>query len=169
MSINVFLSYATVKDLDGTVSDFHKALDQAVKGVSNMESNVFIDRRGIRDGDNWKDKLADELQKASVLVILLSPVWLSREWCRAEYNYFKAMQKANDKKKFVICLEWASTDMSDAINEESKQVLKDLNDLQKVKWFPWLDLKHDRNYKESTVLRKAISDLADAIKYQMKQ
>lgn len=164
MSIKVFLSYANVKDLDGTVTAFHAALDQAIKGRFDMDARVFMDKRDIRAGDNWKDSLSGELATSNVLVVLLSPVWLSREWCRAEFIKFQTNHPAGQYKNLVIPLVWAATGASDAKNDESKKVLKDIDDIQKI---DWLDLQYDRNYTSSTDLRKAIGKLADEIKYRI--
>ena len=120
MSVKVFLSYANVKDLDGTVTDFHAALDQAVKARFDMDAKVFMDKRDIRAGDNWKDSLSQELAVSNLLVVLLSPVWLSREWCRAEFIQFKAIHSEGQYKNLVIALIWAETKATDAKNDESR-------------------------------------------------
>lgn len=161
MPATVFLSYATVKDLDGTVTAFHAALDRALKGRFDMDAKIFLDKREIRAGDVWENNLSTELANSTVLLILLSPVWLSRKWCREEYKYFTSTHADDKNKGVVIPILWVDTEIQDAKNEESKEVLQELKKRQMV---DWRDLQYDRNYESSTELRKAIGKLADDIK-----
>lgn len=161
MPTKVFLSYANIKDLDGTVTDFHAALDQAIKGRFDMEAGVFMDKRDIRAGDNWRNSLSSELADASFLIILLSPAWLSRDWCLEEYRHFKNTHIGDQYKGLIIPLLWADTKATDAKNDEALKILEELNEIQTINW---RDLGYDRNYKTSTELRRAIGKLADEIK-----
>src|SRR6185436_6892064 len=101
MHTAVFISYARIKDQYGGVTKFHSALDKAVKERFNMETQVFMDKKGITAGENFNDVIKAQLKEASVLIIFLSPVWLSRPMCREEYQYFKSLQNSNDKKRFI--------------------------------------------------------------------
>lgn len=155
----IFLSYADVKDLDGTVTAFHTALDKAIKERFNMNAKVFIDKN-IRIGDKWENDLSNELSDSTVLLILLSPVWLSREWCRAEYNIFKSAHGGDQNKGIIIPLLWIDTEMRNAENEESKTILKELKAIEMV---DWREMKNNNSYRDSEKLRSAISKLADDI------
>jgi len=161
MPLTVFLSYANIKDLDGTVSAFHAALDRAIKGRFDMDAKIFIDNRDIQAGDIWENNLSTELSNSTVLLILLSPVWLSRKWCRAEYKYFKSTHATSTNKGIIIPILWVDTEINDAENDESKEIL---NELKKIEMVDWRDLQYDRNYESSTELRRAIGKLADSIK-----
>lgn len=166
MPTTVFLSYANIKNIDDTVSAFHAALDRAIKGRFNMDAKVFIDKRDIRAGDRWENNLSTELASANVLLVLLSPVWLSRDWCRKEYEYFKEAHAGETNKGVVIPILWVDTEEHDAKDENSKALLSELKEIQMV---DWRDLQYDRNYESSTELRRAIGKLADDIKSKLLQ
>jgi len=69
MHTAVFISYARIKDQYGGVTKFHSALDKAVKERFNMETQVFMDKKGITAGENFNDVIKAQLKEASVLII----------------------------------------------------------------------------------------------------
>jgi|GEM_PF-3632200 len=164
MSLTLFLGYANIKDLDGTVTAFHTALERAIKGRFDMDVKIFMDNRDIQAGDQWENNLSTELSNSTVLLILLSPVWLSRKWCRAEYKSFKSTHLSNSNKGIIIPILWVDTEISDAKNDEGKEIILEL---KKIEMVDWRDLQYDRNYESSTELRKAIGKLADGIKIKI--
>jgi hypothetical protein len=59
-----------------------------VQQKTGKKLTVFQDKRDIHGGDKWADILTNELDSAKLLIILLSPTWLNRKWCRKEYTLF---------------------------------------------------------------------------------
>lgn len=160
MSNQVFISYSSIKDLDGTVSEFHENLQNEIQVNSDPSVTVFLDKDGIKTGSNWQGSLSGALDQCTVFVILLSPSWLHSEWCRKEYLYFRSLQ-ATDSKKIIIPLRWVNTTMADAQHDTEKQeIMKQLNEIQQVNW---LELKYNRDYKQSESLRRAVGELAVTI------
>jgi TIR domain len=159
-----FISYARLKDTYGAVQDFHKALETSLRECFNMDVSIFLDKN-MESGVNFSNVIKEQLDSANVLIVLLSPVWLSRPICIAEYQYFKSLQPTKEKKKFIIPLIWRSVDISDTYDDTSKQILEELNKLNQVSW---TKLKFDRRYSESIDLQVAIEELADDIKKKIR-
>lgn len=160
MPNQVFISYSSLKDLDGTVSEFHKYLQNEIQVNSDSSVTVFLDKEEIKAGNSWKGSLSAALDQCMVFVILLSPSWLDSEWCRKEYLYFKSLQ-VSGSRKVVIPLRWVNTTLADAKNNMEKQeIIKQLNEIQQV---DWLQLRYDRDYDKSETLRRAAGELAATI------
>lgn len=135
MSNEIFLSYTNIKDLWGHVSNFRDHLEVELKlKTGDAQITVFQDTRDIHAGDEWEGKLASELDSAKVLLILLSPLWLNRPWCRAEYRRFRETDAAGIKGRTIVPVIWDETSDKDARDSESKAILTDLNKVQRVDW-----------------------------------
>ena len=159
MPDKVFISYSSIKDLDGTVSQFHKYLQNEIQVNTDPSVTVFFDKEGIRDGSNWSGSLSTALQECKVMVILLSPSWLHSEWCKKEYVYFKSTQEPYNQKA-IIPLRWANTTLADASTPEEKEIIKELSEIQQVNW---LQLKYERDYEKSVPLARAVGELSVSI------
>jgi len=165
MSTIAFISYARVKDFYNAVTNFHTALEKSLQECLNMEVQIFLDKTSIEAGESFNDVLKQQLHEATVLIILLSPVWLSRPMCRAEYLYFKSLENSGDRKRYIIPLLWREVDISDAYDEESKTILNDLSPIEKI---DWKRLKFNKDYTNSIDLEVAIEGLADTIKRKIR-
>lgn len=164
MNNAAFISYARVKDTYGAIQKFHEALETSLKECFNMDISIFLDRK-MESGIDFSNVIKEQLDSANVLIVLLSPVWLSRPICIAEYQYFKSLQSTKEKKRFIFPLVWRSVDISDTYDNTSKQILEDLNKLNQVNW---TKLKFDKDYSKSIDLQVAIEELADDIKKKMR-
>ena len=92
--------------------------------------------------------LAEELQAADVLLILLAPLWLSREVCRWELQVYRDARIARGHSPFVVPLLWDETTMQDAASEEQKAALRDILALQHQ---DWRDFKYQHS-REATYM-----------------
>lgn len=111
---DTFLSYAHIDDLpvpgssvsSGWVSAFHETLENEVQ-----------QRLGRRDVTLWKDddlrydqslsqQLTENVRASAILVVMLSPGYLSSDWCRRERNAFlEAIRARGDAPVIVIAKE----------------------------------------------------------------
>lgn len=160
MSPEIFLSYANIKDLDGTVTAFHAALDQRIKENFNTNAKVFMDKSGIQAGDLWENNLKANLANSTAILILLSPAWLNSSWCLEEYKSFKSTHVSDANRGIIIPLLWTDTELRNAQTDESKAILIELKAIQVI---DWRSMKNDRGYKDSEKLRLAIEQLASDI------
>ena len=134
MSCTVFVSYSNIKDMYGAVTKFCSHLEFELRQkLGDVDLIVFQDKRDIHGGDKWQDILESELASASLLLILLSPTWLRREWCRREYALFKASMTSG-KRKHVVPLVWDAVEDSDAKTQEERHLLAELRSYQSLVW-----------------------------------
>ncbi|KQV73625.1 hypothetical protein ASC61_00540 [Aeromicrobium sp. Root344] len=87
--IQLFLSYARSDDEEfGFVDPFVSKLKALVKAKSGRALDVFVDRDAIGWGENWRDRLEESVQGATVFVPLLTATYLERPACREEFLTF---------------------------------------------------------------------------------
>ncbi len=98
----IFLSYAHDDDLvlsqDPNEMGFVAFLDQQLRlklrDLGVQQASVWRDRRRIGQGDQFNDIIDDELKNAELLVVVMSPNWIQRPYCRKEFDSFIALRKA---------------------------------------------------------------------------
>ena len=94
MAKSIFISYRR-SDSPDSAFWLHDELCKAL-----VNTNVFIDEKGLQAGERWKDNLEKNLQLASVLIAVIGPDWLRAQdeyhrrrldvptdWVRREIEY----------------------------------------------------------------------------------
>src|SRR5580704_15927533 len=109
----IFLSYAHDDDLAtgasedevGFVTFLNKMLELKLRDLGATRAKIWIDRRRISDGDLFDDVIDDGLRKADLLVVVMSPNWMQRPYCRKELEAFADLCKnsgvANVQERMV--------------------------------------------------------------------
>jgi TIR domain len=98
----IFLSYAHDDDLilspdpdePGFVSFLDQQLRLKLRDLGARQANVWRDRRRISQGDQFADIIDDGLKRAELLVVVMSPNWMQRPYCRKEFETFLSLRKA---------------------------------------------------------------------------
>lgn len=91
LPIQCFLSYAMADDDEYQfVVALKKSLEHACWSDGGRKLQIFVDRQDIGWGDNWRDKIADSLENATVFLPVISRQYFDREACRAELQAFHA-------------------------------------------------------------------------------
>jgi len=58
--------------------------------------SIFLDHdveKGIRTGEEWEERLYEEMRASHILLVLLSPSWDKSKWCFSEYTHAKTAGK----------------------------------------------------------------------------
>ena len=87
---HVFTSYAQAnreKHLEKFIDEFSEQVGSLL-GLADRTTIVFFDRNGVKAGDEWSPTIIDALRHAKILVCLMSPTYLGREWCGRELEMF---------------------------------------------------------------------------------
>jgi TIR domain-containing protein len=91
MGCDVFISYTHIKNTRETryaVTKFREHLESELKQQIRNNITVFQDISDICAGDEWERRIKEELASARLLLVLLSPTWLTSEWCQKECELF---------------------------------------------------------------------------------
>ena len=103
----IFLSYAHDDDLilspdpdePGFVSFLDQQLRLKLRDLGARQANVWRDRRRISQGDQFADIIDDGLKRAELLVVVMSPNWMQRPYCRKEFETFRSKERNHPIEK----------------------------------------------------------------------
>ena len=98
--LRVFLSYARK---DGR--DIAKSVRFAMQEYGEVQ--VFMDEHDIKPGDQWRQRLADELSDGSAMLAIITDRYASRPWCREELLKFREPRQEPDMPSAW----WATTSL----------------------------------------------------------
>ena len=98
----IFMSYAHDDDLilspdpdePGFVSFLDQQLRLKLRDLGARQANVWRDRNRIDQGDQFADIIDDGLKRAELFVVVMSPNWMQRPYCRKEFETFLSLRKA---------------------------------------------------------------------------
>ena len=98
----IFMSYAHDDDLilspdpdePGFVSFLDQQLRLKLRDLGARQAKVWRDHRRISQGDQFADIIDDGLSQAELLVVVMSPNWMQRPYCRKEFETFLSLRKA---------------------------------------------------------------------------
>lgn len=90
---DVFISYAHIDNQplpggqDGWVTVFHEALEQFLSRFKGANARIWRDKK-LRGNDVFADEIIDQFPKTAALISVLTPRYLTSEWCTKEINGF---------------------------------------------------------------------------------
>src|SRR5262249_34720271 len=98
----IFVSYAhdddlqlsASKDEKGFVTFFCEMVRAKWRDLGASRAKIWLDRQRISDGDQFEGKIDDGLNKAQILLVVMSNNWLSRPYCRKELDEFVELRRA---------------------------------------------------------------------------
>lgn len=150
---SVFLSYVRLKDLHNEITEFRERLAQELGlRLDGRAEDIFLDTQSVTAGQPWAEVIDAAVARASALVVLMSPAYLKREWCRREFLHFSARMAEQGKRDRVFPVLWLPTE---APGDEV------FDGVRAHAWVDWTSLRFD-NW-DSPDKRRAISTLADAV------
>ncbi len=134
--MKVFISYPRIADEFDKVSEFRQHFSNELK-LLVPSSTVFLDTQDIKPSDEVPKEIDKQLRDADLLLILMSPAWLSSNWCRKEYELFTSMKGGKNSR--VLPVLWAET------KELAKSGSNDLivRELASIQYDDWQNLRHE--------------------------
>jgi hypothetical protein len=100
MTARAFISYARDDDasppgrdpqhpLPGFVKTFHNYLEHELRQLGPQRPELWRDVRNVEKTDQFKEILEREVKRSDFLIVVFSPNWLNRDWCRYELEWFQ--------------------------------------------------------------------------------
>jgi hypothetical protein len=108
---SVFISYARNDDIKppfdpkalGWVAFFWRQLRWELSNAGLGEAELWLDRYEIEPAEDFTENIDAALKKAKMLILILSPNWVQRPWCRKELERFLELKSAEgDAAQFVV-------------------------------------------------------------------
>jgi TIR domain len=98
----LFISYAHddnesfVSEQEGFVNRLHKALEVRLRMRGFRDVRIWMDREELKGNDVLAGELDGQVSNAAVLISVISPAYLTSDWCKRELREFcEAAEKTN--------------------------------------------------------------------------
>jgi hypothetical protein len=114
--VQIFLSYARIDDelpsnvTDGTgfVTSLYQELYHQFRQSGNIETKIWRDIRDLDPSDQFDQVIKAAIDASSLLLVVLSPNWMQRPFCRQELDRFRDRWKQLGAEKvkhrvIVVC------------------------------------------------------------------
>jgi methyl-accepting chemotaxis protein len=154
-----FLSYVH-KDDDaeqGRISQLAKDIASQYEMLTGEEIELFLDREDLQWGDNWQNKIDENLASVAFFIPVITPRYFTRPECRRELQFFARRADQLGIKELVLPLHYVHTPL---LEDNSNQ--DDLVELvRKFQWEDWREIRFmDSN---SELYRRRVADLASRL------
>jgi parallel beta-helix repeat protein len=99
-----FLSYARFNDRqdDDRITAIRQKLAGEVQTVTGNPFEIFQDRLDIRVGEQWKARIEETIDSATLLISILTPSFFKSEYCRKETQQFVEREKRLGRRDLII-------------------------------------------------------------------
>jgi hypothetical protein len=163
----VFISYARVDDqpppdadkIQGWVTFFWQQLRWELNNAGVHQAKLWLDRYEIDPTEDFTVKIDEALRKARLLIPIISPNWVQRNYCQLELSKFVEFRaQDNDLDDNIVLVK-----KRDVLIDDVPEVLKDREGYQfflkepsgKLREFYWRGLQDDKAYFD---LLKQVAD-----------
>lgn len=156
-----FMSYVHFDDEHdgGYLTRFCDLLSGEVRMQSGQDFPIFQDRSDIEWGDNWKRRIDDNLDGATMLIVIMTPNYFKSEYCKKEFSRFRSRERLLHRRDLILPVYYVTAHELGASGYDKKSnVAKDLVSRQYADW-----REHRFEPLDSPVVRKAIERLAVTI------
>jgi hypothetical protein len=160
-----FLSYARFNDKQDheRITTIRRKLSGEMQTVTGKAFEIFQDR-DLRAGEEWKTRIEQSIESATLLIAILTPAFFNSEYCRKETNQFLALEARLGRRDLIIPIYYVPVDAL----EEDQQDGDTLIELMKARQrFDGLELRFLE--MDSTAMRRAVNQLAVQIKSALKR
>jgi len=110
-----FLSYVRSDDEheNGRLTQFCERLSAEVKMQTGEEFHIFQDRKDIKWGQNWKERLENTLDEVTFLIPIITPSFFTSMPCRDEFKRFIDREKKLNRNDLILPVYYVSSPLLD--------------------------------------------------------
>jgi F-box protein 11 len=138
-----FLSYAHSDDEheNGRLRQFAERLSGEVRLQWGEEFPIFIDRKDLKWGQEWKSRIDKSLDGVTFLISILTPGYFKSEYCRKELERFLEREKRLDRSDLILPVYYVrSPVLEDGARREQDTLARTLHERQ---YKDWRRLRHE--------------------------
>jgi len=85
------------------VEAFSSQLEKRVAAnLVNATFTIWRDTDNLRVGDYWDESIKAEIKSVDVFIMLLTPRWISSDYCRNEFILFETVESARRSGKYIV-------------------------------------------------------------------
>jgi hypothetical protein len=138
-----FLSYAHSDDAheNGKLLTFGERLGGEVQLQWGAKFPIFIDRKDLKWGQEWKARIEESLDGATFLIPILTPGYFKSEWCRKELRRFLERETRLKRNDLILPIYYVRCPV---LEDEAKRAADDLAQvLYERQYKNWRHLRHE--------------------------
>jgi hypothetical protein len=159
--MRAFISYTREKDKFQAVSEFRDRLEVELR-FYDPDAVIIQDKNFIQGGEHFPEYPSEECEKADVLMIYLTPSWLTSEWCRREFEIFT--KNLTDHKRMKRILPMLTVETPQVSEDSIDSIARALAKVQYIDIRRLRHLQYDNSEKLEYVAKtaKRLYELAKA-------
>lgn len=162
-----FLSYVRADDEHdrGRITALRARLEGEVRMHTGRPFAIFQDKRDLKWGQQWKERLDSTLLNVTFLIPVMTPSYFRSNACREEFEKFLLREKQLGENRLILPIYYLEADeINDAQGDRGDAMARALASRN---WADWRKLR----FKEltSAEVESAISDMAVTVKNAMKE
>ena len=138
-----FLSYAHTDDAheNGKLRQFAERLSGEVRLQYGEEFPIFVDRKDLKWGQEWKARIEQSLDCVTFLIPIVTPGYLKSESCREEFLRFLKREKDLKRADLILPVYCVRCPV---LEDEAKRAADDLaRELHGRQYKDWRPFRHE--------------------------
>jgi hypothetical protein len=85
------------------VEAFSSRLEKRVDAkLVNARFEIWRDQDKLQPGDYWDQRIKSAIDTSHIFIVLLTPKWISSDYCRKEFEAFEKIEAARNSGGYVI-------------------------------------------------------------------
>jgi hypothetical protein len=130
--IELFQGFFSYTHLDAELDpDLVEALTtrlemRVTRKLTNASFSIWRDVDKIRTGQQWDERIGAAVRASQVFIVLMTPKWFERDYCRKEYRIFQEVEQGIAVGEHVVPLLAHAIKPQD-FDQEQKATFDDLN------------------------------------------
>src|ERR1700741_193063 len=137
-----FLSY--VRDDDdrdsGRITKIRENISAEVKMQTGTEFPVFQDRKDIRWGQNWQERINNSIDSVAFFIPIITPSFFNSPACCEELERFVKLQKKLNRKDLILPIYYVTSELLDDLAKREKNKIAKI--LHEHQYKDWRELRH---------------------------
>jgi hypothetical protein len=167
----IFISYARADDerppfdetTQGWVRFFWEQLRWELTNAGVHQARLWLDRYEIDPTEDFTQKIEDAIRDARLIMPILSPNWVQRQWCQKEVSRFvelRALDREREEDNIILVkkLEPPQADIPEYLKNREGYRFFESTASGQVREFYWRGLQDQKAY--FTVLKQIASSVA---------
>jgi F-box protein 11 len=161
-----FLGYTRFDNAhdEDRIAQFCERLSGEVKMQTGCPFPIFRDKKDIKWGQRWRERIEESLDEAVFLIPILTPSYFQSQPCREEHERFLEREKKLGRNDLILPVYYIECDeLEDPAIRESNPWAKDISERQ---YEDWRSLRWEP--RTSPIIGRAFERLAKQIKQALK-
>jgi len=133
-----FFSYVHDDDThdNGRITKLRQMLEEEVRALSGEDFEIFQDYEDIHWGQKWEERLNGALDGSTLLISVVTPRYIKKEFCRKEVLRFLERESKLGRNDLVLSIYYIDTDLGTS----NDPVISAISNHQ---YYDWRDLRHE--------------------------